>query len=140
MHRLAYSARQQRSLYWFLTMKRIALFLIVIGAIAFAILFASSERNRAALLSQEGFITEGSKFGVSVGQTTESAATTLRRANWQYIETKNGGYCYRHVYSTATKVVVFFDESWRKTTFCLGTKDGHVISIQWNADPFTPDI
>lgn len=141
MHGLAHSDR--RCVHEFLTMARlktIILLLVLIAAIAFAGLLASSERNRTALLNQQGFIVSGGKFGVSIGQSTEDAAVILRRSNFQYVDTKNGGYCVHHHYPDDTKVIAFFDGSWRQIAVCIGAKGGRVTSIEWNAMPFTPEL
>jgi len=119
---------------------RTAILVMFVTVIALAALMASSERNQIALLNQQGFINQGGKLGVSIGQSVEGAAATLQRSNLQFFDNKNGGPCGRHRYPSDTKVTSFVDSGWRKITFCIGSKGGKVTSIQWLAMTFAPEL
>jgi hypothetical protein len=119
---------------------RVAMLVLLTAVAVLAVFVLSNERNRDTIFDPEGFMREGAKFGVSIGQPLGLATAVLRRSNWRYFAAHNGGYCIRHRYTADMKVTVFFDGSWRKTTLCIASKHGRVVSIQWNAAPFTPEF
>lgn len=112
--------------------------LVILGSGVIVLL--SGERSRTALFQPQGFLTAGEQFGIAVGEPIDEAASALRNADWHFVGVQNGGYCIRRLYPPTTKVIVYYDPSWRKTTLCIVEKDKRVSSIQWHAAPFTPEL
>ena len=119
---------------------RLFLLVTLSAMTAFVTFIARSERNRIALIDRKGFIVRGEKFGVSIGDSTQLAASILQRDGYEYVDTQRGGYCIAKHYAADVELLVYFDDSWRKTTVCVGTRDARVLSIQWNAGTFTPEL
>lgn len=116
-----------------------ALFAAVI-IIAAVLVVVSDERNLASLTSPEGRIVDGSKFGVSIGQTSESAHRAMLQDGFIFDGAQNGGGCVRHVYEPTELVEAFSDRSWRNGTVCVVSRGSHVVAVEWFFAPLKPGL
>lgn len=106
----------------------------------FTIIIFGNESNRISLFIRHGFIEHGSRFGISVGQKYERLPSVLPNSHLNLVGIQHGGYCYHHNYPDNEIVSVYYDQSWRKMTVCIGEKAGRVASLQWDASSFQPRL
>jgi hypothetical protein len=116
---------------WVRTLKFAAVGIAVAAMAGPAILFAD-DLSRTALLESAGYIVEGRKFGVAVGDDRRAAIRRLTRGSQiRRHETLNGGTCLMREYDTGVTVDVFLDSSWRNGSICLASRNGRIEEIAW---------
>lgn len=113
---------------------------LVVLVLALGAFLLSSERNRAAIFERSGSVRAGGKFGISIGAPEGESIQELQQRGWYHVGHQEGGYCIRTPYPPGNSVHIFFDESWRKITFCVVSKNRRVVALQWYAWTFTPEF
>jgi len=121
--------------------------LLIIGLIIVLSLtfIFSSEWNRAALGSQ-GYIDEGSKFGIEVKSSLEDAHKILEsKGLYSYDLSENRKLspsglqnCHGREYPDDILLEAFSDDSWRRGIICIASSEGEVISLSWHYGMFQP--
>jgi hypothetical protein len=101
---------------------------MVVGAIFY---FLSDEYNRVAVLGSEGSIDSGSKFGLEIGMLRSDADAILNTRGLELVESFYGGSCLNRSYPDDQRIEVWSDDSWRRGTICLASKNDTVDSIGW---------
>lgn len=123
-----------------------SVFLFVVSFIAYYYgKHSPSEWNRAAW-GTHGFIENGTVFGVTVGDTTESAKNHLTGKGLRVVEitrligTQNGKVksCHYREYPVDITLYSFSDSSWRRGTMCIATQNDKVVSIDWVYGMYQP--
>ena len=110
-------------------------------AIAFALLalFLADEFSRAAIAGSSGHIERGRRFGITVGESRETAASALRRRHIESVEpTSDFHGCFLQPAPPESEVSLYHDNSWRKGVICLITVDDKVTMIRWHYDWLAP--
>ncbi|MFN3816733.1 hypothetical protein [Brevundimonas sp.] len=76
-------------------------------------------------------LTEGSRFGVSIGDPYDDAHETLLSNGYSLFASEAGGLCIHRRFD-ATRTLHKFDASgWPPGTVCLVEEDGIVVEIIW---------
>lgn len=108
------------------------------------VIFFSNEWNRAAL-GTEGYIDEGSKFGIEIGSNTQDVITRLidrglvDAADIGKNETHyNPQECHSRLYADDIEVRLLWDRSWRQGTICIASKSGVIVGVSWWYGMFQP--
>ena len=119
-------------------MKIAGIFGITLAAIALVavLLFFSFEPNRLAISWTGGFVKEGAKFGVQIGQPADTAQASLAKMGWKFSEILDGHECLSKNYPDGVRVELYEDRTWRSGSLCLASKDNRVLSIEWDYTPF----
>lgn len=113
------------------------MFWISIIVISLAILFFSSEWNRAAFGSK-GSIEQGEKFGISIGSNKQDTIDYLT-ARGLIDETAvginethyNPQSCYNYIHGAEYEVELWADDSWRRGSICVAFIDGKLARMSW---------
>lgn len=91
----------------------------------------ADEFNRAGILSSEGYIESGSKFGIGIGSGAYEASERLSRQGLELSPEDGRSNCLDRNYEASHAVQVWEDNSWRRGTICLESFDEKVVSIGW---------
>lgn len=100
-------------------------------AIAFAIVLIVSPLTRMGLIGSEGHITTGEFLGVKIGDSATSANEKMNRHGFDFVDDYDGGECMGIEHLADIKIELYYDNSWRRGTVCIGSKEDKVVSIDW---------
>jgi len=98
---------------------------------------ATNASARAVLFRPNAIVEVGDGFGVSIGSARSDALDGLRRA-LRHAETKSGGTCLFREFSDEYVLDVFRDDTWRRGTVCIASRDDVVVAVVWMFNPFMP--
>jgi len=115
-----------------------SLAVVVVGGIA----FAADEDNANALASSAGFIREGSKFGIRVGDHISAADWNARQHHFQLYSRDDLQTCLSQEYPATEAIVVYKDDSWRRGTVCVAfnRRSGKIAAVEWSYAAFMVDL
>lgn len=125
-------------------------FLVVFaGLIATYFLFVrdTSEMAQVARSATDyrGQITEGTKFGVSIGDSVASVNAKLKEQRVIYRETstmehrhQNPNKCHGFEYEDIDMIRIYADNSWRRGILCIVVKDNKMVAMSWFFQPGSP--
>lgn len=127
--------------FWFLV--------IFTGLIAAYFLFVrdTSEMAQVARSATDyrGQITEGSKFGISIGDSVDSVTAKLKEQRVIYRETstmehrqQNPNKCHGFEYEDIDMIRIYADNSWRRGILCVVVKDNEMVAMSWFFQPGSP--
>jgi hypothetical protein len=88
--------------------------------------------NLSGILGSKGRITNGSKFGIEVGENYETAKALMISLGFERSELTKEGSCHGYIYGTELEPHLWFDNSWRKGTICIVTSSNKVRYISWS--------
>ncbi len=111
---------------------------IVVVLLAMSAIELANESTRALVFRPNGVEERGSAFGVQVNDTRGDAADALARRHFTRVQTKAGGRCLLRNFSSDYVLDLFDDNTWRKGTICIATREGRVEAILWMFNPFMP--
>ncbi|MGE0653311.1 MAG: hypothetical protein AB7P12_16440 [Alphaproteobacteria bacterium] len=89
----------------------------------------SDEFNRAGILSSEGYIEHGSKFGIDIGMNV--AANRLVEHGLEPVELTATHSCHGRAYGSERRVELWYDRTWRRGTICVSSEENRVASVSW---------
>ena len=119
---------------------------IGIAILAFGLLaiFLSNEWNRAAWGS-EGYIENGTKFGLTIGESKPEVAiylTSRGLINETTVGINETHYnpqsCYNYIHGAEYEVELWRDDSWRRGSICIAFLDGKLARVSWWYGMFQP--
>lgn len=97
--------------------------------------------ERQYLIGTAGIISNGEKYGVSIGKSVDTARRIFETNNFEespyYISSNSIG-CLGFVETRPLDKIVFVDKSWRRGTVCVASKEGVVEYIAWRYSFFDP--
>jgi hypothetical protein len=109
------------------TIRDLALVFAISATAAGAVTFLLADPRNPQVCLFRGYATEGSRFGVDVGEPgPEATAKLLVLDGVTFAERKMGGKCVFRSFPADNEVLVFHDWSWRKGAICLVMKDDRV--------------
>lgn len=109
---------------------RTALLLIVL--LIAVLTFGLIDPRNSVFANPQGYVADGSKFGVRVGDSIDTgAAKLLSLRGMKHVRSTRGGICIFRRYGPETRVELFADDSWRNGVVCLAGADGRVREIVW---------
>lgn len=111
-------------------MKYIIWVVLVALILAFAYMM-TDEFNRAGLLSSEGYVGNGTKFGVEIGKSRNLAAQRLLDRGLEPVALTSVQSCHGRTYDTKRQVELWYDRTWRRGTICLSSEANKVTSVSW---------
>jgi len=128
-----------------MTLRRKIMFLGSFVLTVILVMFFTNEWNRAAFGSQ-GYIENGSKFGIEIGSPYLEAKQNLLvkglvvlNISYHRKLSKTGAQnCHGHEYPDNVKLEAFHDDSWRRGVICIASKDNKVIRLSWHYAMFQP--
>lgn len=91
----------------------------------------ADEFNRAGILSSEGYIESGSKFGIAIGMSHDAAAMRLSGRGLEKVELTAEQSCHGRSYGPDRQVELWYDRSWRRGTICLSLVGNRIASVSW---------
>jgi hypothetical protein len=91
----------------------------------------ADEFNRAGILSSEGYIESGSKFGMEIGMSRDTAASRLSERGLEQVELTAQQSCHGRSYGPDRQVELWYDRSWRRGTICLSSTGNRIASVSW---------
>lgn len=115
----------------------LVLFVIVGGIVVY---LASDEFTRAGLVSSNGYIDSGARFGIYVGMPLSEARRLLasRGLNPDDLTIPSRFVpphtCLHRKYPPDHDIEAWADRSWRRGTICLSSTQGKVASVSWHFD------
>lgn len=110
---------------------------IVVAAVAVGALSVSSQLDRAALFSPEGYAESGTPLGIQVGSSTADAAVVLNRFGLEQVDPAVPSACLGRQYQ-GVDVELWYDRSWRRGVICMTEDDNVVTSVAWYFNPLSP--
>jgi hypothetical protein len=118
----------------------VRIFVLSSALVAVAIAaFLSVAENRDLLLRGGGYMESGEKYGVTVGLPTLDALKILKDRGYVYNASYDGGLCVLKRFPPGNRLDVMFDETWRKGSICVASKNGHVVGLEWaHGFPWAP--
>lgn len=78
-----------------------------------------------------GTVAEGSRFGVSIGESYDNAQTSLQSQGYRLFASEMGGLCVFKRFDTTHTVRAFAAPGWPAGTVCLVEHRGKVSEIVW---------
>jgi len=131
-------------------LKRYSWFLFLVAGLAAAYFFFvrdNSEITQAARSATDyrGQITEGEKFGVSIGDNVQSVTAELKEHGVRYDVNASKRHreqhpndCHEFEYKDIDEIRIYSDSSWRRGTLCVVLKDDKVVAMSWFFQPGSP--
>jgi hypothetical protein len=107
------------------------LLLLSTGAIYGLFLSPFAAFNRAGLWGSNGRIGEGERFGLSIGQSYQSAAARMSALGFEARPITKENSCHGHDYDRNRQLALWWDDSWRKGTICIVVLNGEVEYVSW---------
>ena len=111
-------------------MKRM-LWITVAVTIAVAAFISSDEFDRAGIMSSEGYIERGSKFGMDIGMPRDVATTKLAARGLEPVELTATQSCHNRTFRPERQVELWCDRTWRRGTICISSEQNKVASVSW---------
>jgi hypothetical protein len=90
----------------------------------------TDERNATSLLDPSGTISNGQKFGVRIGDTSQAASSALRDRGFSDLTVALTDVCMGRKLGRE-KTLYAYDRSWRAGYVCVGFNKGQVTTISW---------
>lgn len=117
---------------------------IAILAFGLLVIFLSNEWNRAAWGSR-GYIENGTKFGLSIGENKQKVIDYLTDKGLTDGTTLGANYtdynpqqCLGRIYRDEYEVQIWDDNSWRRGIICVAFLDEKLIRLNWEYGMFQP--
>ena len=124
-------------------------FVVFTGLIAAYFLFVrdTSEMAQVARSATDyrGQITEGARFGVSIGDSVDSVTAKLKEQRVRYDVNASKRHrenhpndCHEYEYTDIDEIRIYSDSSWRRGTLCVVLKDDKMVAMSWFFQPGSP--
>lgn len=118
-------------------MRRVLIILFILLTCVI-VLFVANPLNRVALAEGIGFIDSGSKFGIRIGDSRNSAIKRLEDIGLRQLGNIVENSCLGYSYTPSKKLDIFLDNSWRRGTICLSSDKNTIESIRWHYNWLQP--
>ncbi len=108
---------------------RLFVLMLVIMSLAFGV-FLLDARNRAFVFGSAGYMTSGTRYGITVGDAREKAGLMLAPFGFFLGESKHGGECMTHDHPRDQQIDVYYDDSWRHGIACVISAKDRIVAIE----------
>jgi hypothetical protein len=118
-------------------MKHLVWLILLFVALGVLVYLSSDDSDRAGLIGgSTGYITSGSKFGISIGMPLATARLRLAGRGLQPLDLASlhapPHRCLGWAYPPDHTVEAWTDDSWRRGTICIASVHGAVASVRWH--------
>lgn len=109
---------------------RVVVAFLVLAVIALLTLELSNESTQKLLFDSNGWIDEGTAFGVTVGDRREQAMAVLGE-RYALIESTSGNGNCTSTLDGSYLLHIYDDQSWRGGRICIVTASNEVTAVSW---------
>lgn len=92
-------------------------------------------RTRILLSKPEGYIDNGSVFGVAIGESRLSARQKLLSKGMKLTQSKYGGICFSRELAPDRILDIFLTQSWHGGMVCIISENERVDEVIWQFQP-----
>lgn len=110
-----------------------------LALIALTVWVLSDEFNLRAITGSAGATRAQAALGLPIGMPAAQAAARLEdKGLVEFQDDTPAVPCLNGVYAADETVRLFADDSWRRGTVCLASREGRISQIVWRFAPLTP--